>query len=907
MAIAERQDLVVRFLGEDKLSPVIGRMEGRLNRIGSLAERGASNAARNIAKIGVVAAAGVAGALAASVKAAADYEQAFAGVRKTVDATTTDLSALSDSILKLSTTIPISATELAGLGETAGALGVTGTRNLESFIRVTAILGETTDLTAQQAADSLGVLSNVLGLTAEDYDRFASSLVNLGNVGASTESQIITIAERFGAAGKLAGLSTDQIIGFSSAVASLGIEIEAGGSALQRFALEVTKFASLGGDELEVLAKTAGVTAKQFQTAFEQDAGKALETFIIGLGKLAKGEQLAVLEALGFNDVRISRTLLGLAGNTELLTYQLGEAKKGWYELDAANAEASKKFATFSSQMQILRNSIARVGIALGNGLLPPLQRVIKAFTEQLTAPGTIARFEQLGKSIGDNLEKLVKQFGPQIPAFISGITDALSQGATFLGRIDWNAVNGAFAIMATASKALLNTFLSMPSWVQTAVITGWGLNKLTGGALGGIIGEITKGIGGAVFGKGGFFSRGSPANPMFTKEVGLGGVGKGVAPVGGAAGAGLASMAAFAAPFAAYFAAQFAANEANTALAGQGFKSQVSVAAGPFDIIGQIKGLASVMGLVEEAVNRNTDAQNGRGGDEGQGGIKPAKTGVQYPLQTPQQPSARERTRDALDRLPGYVQNLSRAIERERGKPGGGDAAKIAEYTAKLNTYQTRLDSYITRVDSKRTKVERERDRTKTDTRSEKTLTRIDVPDVVLSDRDRATITRGLKVDELPPLKVPTIPPLRIEQPPTVKVDLPGGDTRSEGAGTRQALERLSKSRLTVKDEETRRRLAKLDASTDRVRSSINTTGSRSEAALSRIDSSTQRVRDAVYNLPGQLRGLLVPPAPAPIYVTVTTKATVSSTSVSRSQTTERRVNTGNRKVVATGSPVAG
>ena len=35
----------------------------------------------------------------------------------------------------------------------------------------------------------------------------------------------------------------------------------------------------------------------------------------------------------------------------------------------------------------------------------------------------------------------------------------------------------------------------SLPPWVQTAVITGWGLNKLTGGALGGIVAELGKGL----------------------------------------------------------------------------------------------------------------------------------------------------------------------------------------------------------------------------------------------------------------------------------------------------------------------------------------------------------------------------------------------------------------------------
>jgi hypothetical protein len=48
---------------------------------------------------------------------------------------------------------------------------------------------------------------------------------------------------------------------------------------------------------------------------------------------------------------------------------------------------------------------------------------------------------------------------------------------------------------MGTGAKAALDFFTGMPSWVQTAVLTGWGLNKLTGGALGSIVGTLGSGL----------------------------------------------------------------------------------------------------------------------------------------------------------------------------------------------------------------------------------------------------------------------------------------------------------------------------------------------------------------------------------------------------------------------------
>lgn len=70
----------------------------------------------------------VSGATAAlgytAIDAAIDYESAFTGVRKTVDATDEQFASLYNSILDLSTEIPATAEEIAGIAEVAGQLGI---------------------------------------------------------------------------------------------------------------------------------------------------------------------------------------------------------------------------------------------------------------------------------------------------------------------------------------------------------------------------------------------------------------------------------------------------------------------------------------------------------------------------------------------------------------------------------------------------------------------------------------------------------------------------------------------------------------------------------------------------------------------------------------------------------------
>jgi hypothetical protein len=63
------------------------------------------------------------------------------------------------------------------------------------------------------------------------------------------------------------------------------------------------------------------------------------------------------------------------------------------------------------------------------------------------------------------------------------------------IAGLPWQAIGDAARLLGTGSKALLDAFLGLPPWVQTAVLTGWGLNKLTGGALSGIVGQLASGL----------------------------------------------------------------------------------------------------------------------------------------------------------------------------------------------------------------------------------------------------------------------------------------------------------------------------------------------------------------------------------------------------------------------------
>ena len=166
------------------------------------------------------------------LKAAIDYESAFAGVKKTVDETATvSYQKLSDGIRQMAKELPASAVEIANVAEVAGQLGIK-TEDILSFSRTMIDMGESTNLSAEEAATAIAKIANIMGLTSDEYSRFGAAVVDLGNNFATTEKDIVEMTNRLAAGGKLAGLSTADILGLATAMSSVGIEAEAGGTAM---------------------------------------------------------------------------------------------------------------------------------------------------------------------------------------------------------------------------------------------------------------------------------------------------------------------------------------------------------------------------------------------------------------------------------------------------------------------------------------------------------------------------------------------------------------------------------------------------------------------------------------------------------------------------------------------------
>ena len=313
------------------------------------------------------------GALA--TKSAIDFESAFAGVRKTVDATEEEFGALEKGIRKMAKEIPAAATEIAGVAEAAGQLGIE-TENILNFTRTMIDLGEATNLSADQAATSLARLANITQMPQTEFDRLGSTIVALGNNLATTEAEIVEMGLRLAGAGAQVGMTEAQILGFAGALSSVGIAAEAGGSAFSRVMADMQLAVETGSERLNDFAAVAGMSADEFRRAFQEDAAGAIIAFIQGLGTAEERGMSAikVLDDMGITEIRLRDALLRAAGAGDLFNESIKIGTQAWEENTALTTEAEQRYETTASQLEILRNKLVDAGIELGDKLTPILR-----------------------------------------------------------------------------------------------------------------------------------------------------------------------------------------------------------------------------------------------------------------------------------------------------------------------------------------------------------------------------------------------------------------------------------------------------------------------------------------------------------------------------------------------------
>lgn len=383
-------------------------------------------------------------------KLAIEYESAFAGVKKTVDeTTTTSYEKLSSDIREMSKILPATASDIAKVAEVAGQLGIKAD-DITDFTKVMIDLGESTNLSATTAAESLAKFANITKLAPENYSRLGASIVDLGNNFATTEADITAMASRLAGAGAQIGLSQADIIGLAGALSSVGIEAEMGGSSFSKLMVkmqlastsgakgmdELTAKTGLSRRELELMlanssskfkklansigmtstemgnivkasanledfARISGMTADEFVQKFEKDAVGAIGAFINGLGNAEESGESAIemLNEMGFTEVRLRDSLLRAGNAQDLFSRAVDMSNEAWEENTALTNEANKRYETTEAKLKMLRNEAVDTAIEFGGPLVDALRESLDTVKPWIRSASEMAKaFNNLDK-----------------------------------------------------------------------------------------------------------------------------------------------------------------------------------------------------------------------------------------------------------------------------------------------------------------------------------------------------------------------------------------------------------------------------------------------------------------------------------------------------------------------------
>lgn len=413
-------------------------------------------------------------------KAATDYESAFAGIRKTTDATEEEFAAISKGIRAMSKELPAAATEIAAVGEAAGQLGI-AKEDILDFSRVMIDLSESSNLTADEAATQLARFANITQMSMKDIRRLGSVIVDLGNNSATTEGEIVSMGMRLAGTGAMMGMSEANIMALAAAMSSVGIEAEAGGTAMSTVMKKINTAVATGGEFMGEFASIAKVSSKEFADTWKKNPVEALDLFIKGLAKSGEeGENLAeILGFIGIKGIREQDTLLRLAGATDLLSYSVGIGNNAWEENIALTNEAEQRYATTESQLKIMWNRVKDMAITLGDALIPAVMDALEA------AEPLIEQIESGAKAFADMDEEqqqtilkliaLVAAVGPASVA-LGGLTTTVG-GVVSIGGKLMSTLGGA------GGAGLLGRFGMMGPAAGTPVgLAVLGIGALAGG-----------------------------------------------------------------------------------------------------------------------------------------------------------------------------------------------------------------------------------------------------------------------------------------------------------------------------------------------------------------------------------------------------------------------------------------
>ena len=340
-----------------------------------------------------VAAVGVAAGMLKATDAAIQWEDQMAGVKRVIGDTGKplneqhdDFMRMQDDLRNVTKQVPITHGEVANMAQTAAALGVPEDAIAE-FSRVAGTLSMLSDdLSPEQTAANMGKIRQVFNLGVDDLNNFGSALTALGVSGASTEGEILAMTQMASGAIGLFGGGVEDVMAFAAAFSNVGVQSEAGGSAIQKMFLNAGMAISEGNKHLAKFAELAHMTQAEFAIMFRSDPAAAITEVVKGMA--AAEDPLEALRSVGINQARWTRgwgAVIKAEQSTAkiqgTISDNMAEANEKILDENFFEDMAKTRFDTMATDITLMTSALHDLGITVGTAIIPWIRPVVQGFT----------------------------------------------------------------------------------------------------------------------------------------------------------------------------------------------------------------------------------------------------------------------------------------------------------------------------------------------------------------------------------------------------------------------------------------------------------------------------------------------------------------------------------------------
>ena len=326
------------------------------------------------------------GALYGLVQPAVQFESVMADVKKVVNFDTPEqFGQMSKDVLLLSTRIPMAADGIGAIVAAAGQAGI-AREELLRFAEDAAKMGVAFDLSGQQAGAAMTGLRSIFGLTQDEVVKLGDAINHLSNNMDAKASDLLDIANRAGSTAKLFGLSGAQLNALGATFLALKTKPEVAATGINALLMKLAT-ADKQNEKFQKGLQDIGLSAEVMKQMIQRDAQGALTAFLRQV-KNAPDLMGTLSDLFG---MEYADDIAKLVGSMDTYEKAVGLVADQTAYAGSMQAEYEARSATTANNLQLLKNQMSRLGITVGNALLPALNNLVGALMGPIDSLANLA------------------------------------------------------------------------------------------------------------------------------------------------------------------------------------------------------------------------------------------------------------------------------------------------------------------------------------------------------------------------------------------------------------------------------------------------------------------------------------------------------------------------------------